>query len=255
MALDVADVLRDGLDRAVTPVGAWLLLGLFVARLASTVVLDSQLPVLARRTNELAGERILDPATGPFAVDAPSVALTFLSVLAAIVTAGLVAVGFRAFTGDRPGRFPPDAWNGLAWTTLNVLVAQIVVGFLFLAGIALFVLPGLVVAVAFVFVPAAIAVDGHNAFRAMLESWQRSRGERLRVGLMLLGVVGIGIAVSVVGVLVAVLLLGSGPAADVVSLFLGTAVAVYAMGVIASAFDRLQAVEDELADVDDELLP
>jgi hypothetical protein len=242
MTLDVADVLSDGLDRAATPVGAWLLLGLFVARLASTVVLDSQLPVLARRTNELAGERILDPATGPFAVDAPSVVLTFLSVLAAIVTAGLVAVGFRAFTGDRPGRFPTDARNGLAWTTLNVLVAQ-------------FVLPGLVVAVAFVFVPAAIAVDGHNALRAMLESWQRSRGERLRVGLMLLGVVGIGIAVSVVGVLVAVLLLGSGPAADVVSLFLGTAVAVYAMGVIASAFDRLQAVDDDLADVDDELLP
>lgn len=255
MSLDVSGVLRDGLDRATTPVGGWLLVGLFVTRLASTIVIDSRLPVLARQTNELAGERVLEPTTGPFAIDAPPVAFAFLSVLAALVTASLVAVGFRAFTGDRPGRFPADAWNGLAWVTLNVLVAQIVVGLLFLVGFSLLVLPGIVVAVAFVFVPTAIAVDGHNVLRAMLESWRRSRGERLRVFLVLAGIVVIGLAVSLGGVAVAIVLLGTGLAVDLVSLLLGTAIAVYAMGTIGSAFDRLGSVDDELADVDDELLP
>lgn len=255
MSLSVIETLRDGVERAATPVGAGLLAALLAARLATAVVLDTQLPLLAESLNELSGEQVLEPVQGPMAVDLPSAALTGLSLLAAVLTAAVVTLGFRAFTGDRPGRFPAEAWDGFAWATLNVLVAQVVLGLLLVVGFALFVLPGIVVGVAFAFVPAAIAVDGHNVLRAMLESWRTGRGSWLRILAVLIGIAIVGFAFSLFGTSIALLAFGEGIGADVVSIAFGAAVGIYAIGTIASAFDQLRTVDDEFADIDDELLP
>ena len=254
MSLSVSDAFREGVERFATPVGGVILVGLLASQVASTIVIDSRLPVMAPAINEMTGQQILDATPGPLAVDVPEIALTFLSLLAAILTAGVVALGFRAFTGERPGRLAADAWNGLAWATLNVFVAQIVVGILFLLGLTLIV-PALIVALAFAFVPALIAVDGQNVFRAMLESWRTSRGERLRVLAVLLGIGVVGLSVNLVGTSVALVLLGEGIVVDLVSLAVGSAVVVYAMATIASTFDQLRTVDERFADIDDDLLP
>ncbi|MFT4889991.1 MAG: hypothetical protein ACI9YT_000903 [Halobacteriales archaeon] len=255
MSLSVTGALRDGVERTATPIGAGLLAVLLVARLAAAVVVDTRLPTVAAALNDLSGDQVLEPVRGPMAVDLPAAALTGLSLLAAIVTAAVVALGFRAFAGDRHGRLPADAWDGLAWATLNVLVAQLVLGSLFGIGLALFVLPGIVVAVAFVFVPAAIAVDGHNALRAMVESWRTARGSWLRVLLVLVGIAVVGFTFNLSGTVLALLLFGEGIGVDVVGVLFGSLVVLYAIGTVASAFDQLRTVDDEFGDIDDELLP
>lgn len=255
MSLSVTEALRHGVERTATPVGAGLLAALLAARLATAVVLDTRLPLLAETLNDLSGEQVLEPVPGPMAVDLPPAALTGLSLLAAVLTAAVVTLGFRAFTGDRPGRLSDTVWDGFAWATLNVLVAQIVLGLLLVVGFSLFLLPGILVAVAFAFVPAAIAVDGHNALRAMLESWRTGRGSWLRILLVLAGIVVVGLAFILFGTSIAILAFGEGIGADVVSIAFGSAVGIYAIGTIASAFDQCRTVDDEFADIDDELLP
>lgn len=255
MSLSVSGALRDGVERIATPVGAGLLAVLLVGRLAAVVVVDTQLPMVAAALNDLSGEQVLEPVPGPMAVDLPPAALTGLSLLAAIVTAAVVALGFRAFAGERPGRLPPDAWDGLAWATFNVLVAQLVLGLLLGLGLALFVLPGIVVAIAFVFVPAAIAIDGHNALRAMVESWRTAWGSWLRVLLLLVGIAVVGFTFNLSGTVLAVLLFGEGIGVDVVGIVFGSVVVLYAIGTVASAFEQLRTVDDEFGDIDDELLP
>ncbi|MFQ3294383.1 MAG: hypothetical protein ACI9EZ_002152 [Halobacteriales archaeon] len=255
MSLTVTEALRKGVERAVTPVGAGLLVILLGARVATAVVLDTRQPVLADAANELSGDQILESVQGPMAVDLPVAAVSALGLLGAFLTAAVVTLGFRAFTGDRPGRLPTDAWDGFAWATLNVLVAQILLSLLLGVGFVLFVLPGIIVAVAFAFVPAAIAVDDHHVVRAMLESWQTARGSLLRVFLLLLGIAAVSITVSLFGIVVGILLFGDGIGADIVTLASGALVTIYVIGVIASAFDQLRSVDDEFEDVDDDLLP
>lgn len=255
MSLTVSAALREGVERAATPVGAGLLVALLAARVATAIVLDTRQPVVAEAVNELSGDQILASVQGPMAIDLPAAALNGLGLLGAFLTAGVVTLGFRAFTGDRPGRLPTDAWDDFAWATLNVLVAQILLGLLLGLGFFLFVLPGIIVAVAFAFVPAVIAVDDRHLLRAMLESWQTARESSLRVFLLLLGVAAVSLTVSLFGSVVATLLFGNGIAADVVILANGAAVSIYVIGAIASAFEQLRSVDDEFEEVDEELLP
>jgi hypothetical protein len=255
MGLRVTEALRDGVERTATPIGAALLAVLFLARLATAVVLDTRFPTLATAVNDLYGQEMVEPTPGPLAVDLPSAAVTGLSLLAAVLTAAVVTAGFRAFTGERPGRLEGDPWRGFAWATFNVLIAQFLVGLLLVIGFALFVVPGIVVGVAFVFVPAAIAVERHNALRAMVESWRVGRGSWLRILGLLVGIVAVGFAFNLFGTSIALLAFGEGIGADVISIAFGAVVGIYAIGAIASAFDQLRTVDDEFADIDDELLP
>ena len=255
MGLRVTEALRDGVARAATPIGAALLAVLLLARLATAAVLDTRFPVLARAVNDLYGQEVLEPTPGPLAVDLPPAVLTGLSLLAAVLTAAVVTAGFRAFTGEGPERLEGEPWRGFAWAALNVLFAQFLIGLLLGIGFALFVVPGILVGVAFVFVPAAIAVEGHDALRAMVESWRVGRGSWLRVLGLLIGIVVVGFAINLFGTSIALLAFGDGVGADVVSIAFGSAVGIYAIGAVASAFDQLRTVDEEFADIDDELLP
>ncbi|WP_207587000.1 hypothetical protein [Halomontanus rarus] len=138
---------------------------------------------------------------------------------------------------------------------LAAIVGTVAVG----AGLALFVVPGLVVATLFAFTHPYIATERINAIEAMKRSLELTRGDRLRVFGVLVAIVCIFYGISVFGALA----LGVFASVPIVAELVNTAFTALAwlvvLAILASAFDQLEtsrAREDEKWEgIDDELLP
>lgn len=138
---------------------------------------------------------------------------------------------------------------------LAAIVGTVAVG----AGLALFVVPGLVVATLFAFTHPYIATERVNAVEAMKRSLELTRGDRLRVFGVLAAIVCIFYGISVFGALALGVLASVPIVAELVNVAFTALAWLVVLAVLASAFDQLEtarAREDEKWEgIDDELLP
>lgn len=294
-SLSVTGALGDGVERLADRRLLPLFVAVYVAQLANVVGAQSQL--LAQRElleeepvlfgDAVALERLHLALDLPLGV----AVLTWLIASIALVTLSMVAL--RAFvridaTGDRDSdegefatgnaraesnthRTEPNAGSetstdGSIYETDGLLAATVhgVVGGLFAAtaitaGLALFLVPGLVVATALAFTYPVVAVERTNVVEAMRRSVGLVRGNWLRVfGVVL--VVGFGfLAWSFLGGTVS-LALGAVPVAgELLNVAFNAVGWLFSLAVLASAFERLAIARDEEEDrwegVDEELLP
>lgn len=149
--------------------------------------------------------------------------------------------------------------HSLLAATGHGLLAAIIGLFAVGAGLALFVVPGLVLGTLFAFTHPYIATERVNAVEAMKRSLELTRGDRLRVFGVLVAIVCIFYGISVFGALA----LGVFASVPVVGELVNAAFTALAwlvvLAILASAFDQLEtsrAREDEKWEgIDDELLP
>lgn len=257
MSLDIRATLRDGVERATSRPALPLTGAIALAQLGSTVALQSQQPKLAALLEERFEGTTIPADPGPLTVSLSQPVITVLALVAALGSAAAIVVAFRVFTASgEDGGVALD--HRIVWATANVFLGQLVFGLMVALGIALFVLPALLAFVAFAFAPAFVAVEDRNVVRAFADSWAIGRGNRLE----LLAVFGVtlvaGLTVNAATTAAASLAFGESVPYELVRVTVSGAVAVFVVATIASAYDRLgelRAEEDELADIDDELLP
>jgi hypothetical protein len=288
MSLDIGQALRDGFDRTTVRSGLVILAVLVGFRLVNGVVWQSLSRVwiggllddLAANPPSLEGsglttEEFLDliaevrqavvETTQLSYLDSLSVAeLLALGALLAVVAEAIRIVAVRTFLSPETGSIPRElVTRRLGWAVLNGVVGGIVVGILIGIGLVLLVLPGIFLAIAFLFLRQEIAVADKNFVEAMSGSWNLTAGNRIELFGLVVFLAVISVAVSfVVG------FLGSSVAVDVVSIVAGTTVLAYSIAVISRAYDQLRSERgsvdgpsgsgngtDEFEDIDDELLP
>ncbi|AUV83064.1 hypothetical protein C2R22_16600 [Salinigranum rubrum] len=111
-------------------------------------------------------------------------ALVVVTLLAAAVVTVVAVRTFVAGVHDRvPRRFLTDR---MGFAVANVAVGGVVFGLAVLLGTLLLVVPGILAYIGFLFMVQYIAVENVNFLTAMRRSWRLTRGNRIRVFLLVL---------------------------------------------------------------------
>ncbi|MFP9193551.1 hypothetical protein ACLI4Q_18175 [Natrialbaceae archaeon A-CW1-1] len=164
---------------------------------------------------------------------------------------------------------PPDteersasrpAWNeALARTTLSAFAAAVLGSMLVSLGLALLVVPGLVVATAFAFTHPYLATERVGVIEAMKRSLELVRGSWIKVFALLVVIVMSFITISSLGAFAVAALQAYPLAGELANVALTALAWLFALAILASGFDQLehaQAQEDARWEgIDDELLP
>lgn len=188
MTLSITEVFRFGWDTYKKR--PWFLIGVFVL-------------LFAISTSVSALVEWLFPSGGPTSL--LSLVATFISIVVGIlVEMSLVLTVVRAH--DRLEEMAlHDIWNPKPF--LSYLGGQIAVGIAVLIGFVLLIIPGFIVAAAFLFTPYIIMDKGVGPFEAMTESRRVTTGNRGRIILLMFSIailnilgflaLGVGLLVTV----------------------------------------------------------
>lgn len=237
MALQLTDAISDGSRRVVTRTGGVLFAALLVSQL-----------LLVTSLNTLIAARL--PPEAPAVV---GLLLPVSETLAGIVLFGtlvLSAVYFvvlgRAFS--RPlselSTFPAELYTRrIGRATVTMLVAGLVVSVAITVGIVLFFVPGIFLAACFLFVVFTVGVEDRGVVGALRRSWSLSKGNRLRLSVV---VFLIGVCSLVVSAAPAVLeLAGATALADLVSVVLNSLLFTFVYAIIAAAYRQVTETDGE----------
>jgi len=228
MALHLGRAISNGIRRTLNVTGLVLMVLMFVYTFgfvaASNTIVANALP-----------GRLQSQAQIGFALPLSTASAAALGAVCMLIGLVVLLVAARAFVRDPGNR----GWDGrlftrrMGWAVLSAVGANIVVSVAVSIGFVLLVVPGLYLAVSFMFVVFAIAVEDRGVVAAMRRSWALAAGNRWRL-LALMLIVGIGTgALASVGSLVAI---ANPMAGQVVSLAITAPLAMFSYGILADAY-------------------
>lgn len=241
MALQLGRMFSDGIRRVLTRTGGILFVGLLVMQLLvqasiNTAVVGFVPPEAAGELGETIGLTL--PVSGSVAT------ALFLATLA---LSSVYFVGLsRALTRPLPelSTFPASLFTRrLGRATLSMLVGGAIVMVSITIGLTFLVVPGVFLAVCFLFFIFAISVEDRGFVSALRRSWGLSRGNRLKltVVVILSGVIG-----AVTGAVGTVLdLAGSPVVGDLVTNTISSVLFVLLYGIMAAAYLQVRDDDDE----------
>lgn len=242
MSLDVGLAIREGVERLTTPMGQRIVVLFLAIRFASTVVSHTLTAANRAMIEEMpAGAPPVDigPQATPLALPVPLPVALFIAVGVALGAEAAHIAAIRFVAADEPGSVGPAALSRrLGWATLHGFVAGIVVTLLTAVGLLLLVVPGVFLAVTFLFVRQEIAVRDASAVDALADSWSLTGGNRIEVLLILL----VLLALAVVAALPSVILGDVSPTATaLVGIVLSTLTTVFGLAIVSRAYAHLDA--------------
>lgn len=240
MSLDVGRAIREGIGRMNTPMGRQLVLVFLVVRFLSTVVSHTLTAANRSLIEQLPTEAPpipVGPETTPFALPLPIAPALFLTLAMAFGAEAahiaavrfVVADDYRSVTVD-------DLTHRLGWTTLRGFIAGIIAFVAVTIGLVLFVLPGIFLAISFLFVRQEIAVRDVSVIDALADSWSLTAGNRVEVAIVLLVLVAVGVVASLPGFAAAFV---SPVIQSLVAIVISTATTVFGIGVVSRAYAQL----------------
>ncbi|AUV82547.1 hypothetical protein C2R22_13620 [Salinigranum rubrum] len=241
MALQLGRMFSDGIRRVLTRTGGILFAGLLVIQLLVQVSINTA--VVGFVPPEAAGE--LGETIGLTLPVSGTVATALF--LATLVLSSVYFVGLsRALARPLPelSTFPADLFTRrLGRATLSMLVGGAIVTVSVTVGLMLFFLPGIFLAVCFLFFIFAVSVEDRGFVDALKRSWGLSRGNRLKltVVVILSGVIG-----AVTGAVGSVLdLAGSPVVGDLVTNTISSVLFVLLYGIMAAAYLQLRDDDED----------
>ncbi len=178
------------------------------------------------------------------AIDAPLAISVSATILMLLGLQWLTVVTIRTFVGGDTRAIPSEYYTrNIVPVLLNSLVGGLIYGVLMFVGSVLFVIPGIIAYVAFIFMIMYVTVEDKNFVAGFRDSWQLTRGHWLRLfGLLLLVVAGIGL---ISGVLTAMTSLAVGAVAGeatgiLLSGVVGLPFSLLILAILAEAFTQLR---------------
>ena len=239
MSLNIEDALRQGVSRTLARNGLLL---------AGVVFLVSTLNALVGLgVGRWVRTRGVMPMDVPFqgGMDAALFAVnpavgSLVGLLASLATVVLAIGGLRTFVTDETERLPEGHFTqDLVWPGLNFIVGAVVFGIVVGIGFVLLVVPGIFLLVTLIFWTVFVAVEGENFVDGMQSSWSLTRGHRLQLFLLGVGVVIIQIVVSIVFGIGGI---AGGALGVIVAQAGGALTTVFSLATLAAAYNQLGGV-------------
>ena len=241
MALQLGRTFSDGIRRVLTQTGG----ALFVALLAIQFLVQASVNtavlgfVPPEATEQLGGMLGL---TLPVSGAVGALFFLFAFVLSSVYFVGLSRALTRPM--DELSTIPARLFTRRVFrATLSMIVGGIVVGISVSIGMVLLLLPGIFLAVCFLFFIFEVGVEDRGVLDALRHSWGLSRGNRLKLAVVVIlaGVIG-----GVVGAVGALFDLASTPlVAELVTNTLSSLLFVALYGIMAAAYLQVRDDADD----------
>lgn len=253
MSLDVGAALRDGASRTAERNGLVLMVGFLVVGLASLVVRQTFSAWYFEAVRSMSSEPLaFETPALPLAVGLPPAATVALWLALALLAEALRVVAVRTMVSDHTDRIPATlVRRNLGLATLNGFVGGVVVAVLVGLGSLALIVPGVFLAVSFIFVRQEIAVQDENFVDAMVNSWELASGNR--VELAVLGIVWVtaSLMLAAVSAGLGALLPAGSVVVPAVSVTLSAPVTVFVVATAARAYVQLREGADAGAQQED----
>ena len=185
MVLQLGSALKRGASRLFSRTGAVVLVAYATTMLVYQLSFNTLLqPVLVRLT-----PTEVEPAataTGLVTLPVPAAVAGGLVALALLAAAVISVVAVRTFVARERERIPRRfLTERMAFVVANLVVGGIAFGLIVLVGTILLVIPGVVAYVGLLFMVQFVAVENVNFVTAMRRSWRLTKGNRIRIFLLL----------------------------------------------------------------------
>jgi hypothetical protein len=184
------------------------------------------------------------------AIDAPLAVSVSAAILMLLGLQWLTVVAIRTFVGGHTQAIPSEYYTrNIVPVLLNSLVGGLIYTVLMFVGSVLFVIPGIIAYVAFIFMIVYVTVEDKNFIAGFRDSWQLTRGHWLRLfGLLLVVVAGIGLISGVLTAMTSVVvgaIAGEG-IGILLSGVVGLPFSLLILGTLAEAFTQLREGQKEM---------
>lgn len=237
MSLQIGDAIGDGIRRSLTKSGGVLMALMFAYMLVfmaamNTIILE-YLPEEAQGSGQFGLALPVPPAVAG--------AIGLLGMLFGFV---FYLVAVRALTRDKAelSTLPSELFTRrIGRATISAIGANIIMQIAITIGFILLVIPGIFLAVSFIFVVFAIGVEDRRAIDSLSRSWELASGNRW--SLFALGLI-VAVAVGVVGGVSSMFSMVDPVIGQVVNLAVISVASIVAYGVLADAYVQLRDDED-----------
>ncbi|MDB9281286.1 hypothetical protein PN416_14995 [Halorubrum ezzemoulense] len=244
MTLNIGSSLAGGISRVANRNGLLLLVAYLLIGAAWQIPFYSAVVTGLEQSGTPTGNVALPAIDAPLAVSVSAAILLLLGLQ------WLTIVTIRTFVGGHTQEIPSEYYTrNIVPVVLNSLVGGLIYAVLMLVGSVLFVIPGIIAYVAFIFTLVYVAVEDKNFIAGFRNSWQLTRGHWLRLfGLLLVVVAGIGL---ISGVLTAMTSLVVGAIAGegigiLLSGVVGLPFSLLILATLAEAFTQLRESQKEM---------
>jgi hypothetical protein len=239
MSLQIGDAIGDGLRRSLSVSGGVLMALMFAFVLAfmsaTNTVFMEVLPPEVQETGQFG---LTLPVSAAVAGGIAAVAMLFGLVFSIAMT--------RALTREHAelSSFPSSLFTRrIGRALVSMIGASFVIQLAVTIGMAFLLVPGLFLAVSFMFAAYAIGVEDERAIDSLSRSWELASGNRWGLfGLTLLVAVGVGVGVG--SGLGSILMSIDPVTGQVATLALTTVLTVLGQGIIADAYVQLRDDEN-----------
>jgi len=225
MALRIGSSLTGGVSRVANRNGAALISAYVVLGLVWQVAFYSAFATWLQEANPEMTDIPLPTVDVPIAVSAT------VAIFALLLLQVAAIVSIRTVVGGYTDEIPSEYYTrNIVLVLANALVGGLAYGLIVFLGTVLFIIPGLIAYVAFLFMLVYIAVEDENFVAALRDSWHLTRGHWTPLfGLLLIILVGLSL---IPGILSAVL-------SFIVGAYAGRAMSTLVSGVITLPFSLL----------------
>jgi hypothetical protein len=244
MTLQLGRAISDGIKRILTPTGGILLVVFLALQLLTQASINTA--VTSVFSDGPAGE--IEAALGmTLPVSGTVAAGLFVGVV--VLSSAYFVVLSRSLT--RPivelSSFPSDLYTRrMGRATLSMFVGGIVVGLAIMVGSVFLFVPGIFLAICFLFFTFAVGVEDRGIIGALKRSWGLSRGNRLKLAiLVILGGV-IGVVSSIVGTIFDIA--SSAIVGELIVNTINSILFVLLYGMIAAAYLQLEGDDPDRVD-------
>ena len=242
MSLQIRTSLTGGIGRCVNRNGLLLALAYVFVGAAWQVLLYSAVVTAVGQSAATSGASALPTVDLPLVVSAGGAVITL------VLLQYLTIVTIRTFVGGHARTIPAEFYTrNIPYVLVNSIIGSLALGLVIFVGSILFVVPGIIAYVAFIFTLLYIAAEDQSFIAAFRSSWNVTRGHWLRLfGLLVIVLVGITIVPGVLSALTSAVFTASfGPAlATLASGTLTLPFSLLLLGILAEAFAQLRTAQD-----------
>jgi hypothetical protein len=247
MSLSIGSSLSGGVGRIANRNGLKLIAAYLVVGALWQVSLYSAL-VAALQGSGLANSEIPLPS-----VDVPLAVAAGAAVVSFLLLQYLTIVAVRTLVGGHSRTIPREYFSrNIGFVMVNTIIGGTALAVVVNIGFLLLLVPGIVAAVAFIFVTMYLAVEDENFVAAFRDSWRLTRGHWLRLfGLFLIIGVGVG-AISGILSMVSSVAVGTAGGQQLGTLISGVVVLPFSLlsiSILADAFTQLREGERGAAEL------
>jgi hypothetical protein len=246
MTLQLGRAISDGTKRILTPTGGILLVVFLALQLLTQASINTA--VTSVFPDGPAGE--IEAALG-LTLPVSGTVAGGLFVGAVVLSSAYFVVLSRALT--RPtaelSSFPSDLYTRrIGRATLSLFVGGLIVGPAIMIGFVFLFIPGIFFAVSFLFFTFAVGVEDRGIIGALKQSWGLSRGNRLKLSVLVILAGVIGFISGIVGTLFDIT--NAAIVGELIVNMLNSILFVLLYGIIAAAYLQVQAQDDSPDRVD-----